>query len=153
MKIAIGSDHAAFLQKAELIECMHRWGYETIDCGAFDDKAIDYPDIVEPVCDAVLDGRAAFGVLLCGTGIGMSIAANKIDGIRCAHCPESYSARLTRLHNDANVLAMGARTLGVEVMIDILKTFLATEYTAEERNVRRIAKAMALYGKARGAKE
>lgn len=149
MKIAIGSDHAAFLQKAELIENMHRWGYETQDCGSFDQTAVDYPDIARAVCGTVLDGTCQLGVLLCGTGIGMSIAANKIDGIRCAHCPESYSARLTRLHNDSNVLAMGARTLGVEAMIDILKTFLETEYTAEERNVRRIEKAMALYGKPR----
>lgn len=146
MKIAIGSDHAAFFRKAELIEKLSEWGYDVNDCGTHSSDSVDYPDIAAKVCREVNGGDSEFGVLLCGTGIGMSIAANKIDGIRCALCSESYSARLTRLHNNTNVIAMGARTLGIELMLDILKTFLETEFPAEERNVRRINKVMAFEG-------
>lgn len=144
MKIAIGCDHAGYDYKDELVQFLGEWGYDVIDMGTNSPDSVDYPDIAAKVCTAVVNGEAERGVLICGTGIGMSIAANKIDGIRCALCSESYSARLTRLHNDSNVLSMGARTIGIELAADVMKTFLETEFPAEERNVRRIEKMMNL---------
>lgn len=140
MKIAIGSDHAGFSMKEELIPLLQQWGYEVKDFGTYSPQSIDYPDVAKPVCEAVRMGYFERGILICGTGIGMSIAANKCKGIRCALCSEGYSARLTRLHNDSNVLALGARVTGIELAIDIAKTWLGTEFPNEERNARRISK-------------
>ncbi len=144
MKIAIGSDHAGFEMKGLLIEQLKAWGHEVEDFGAHSTDSVDYPDIAEPLCMAVRDGKFDRGVLVCGTGIGMCIAANKVQGVRCALCAESYSARLTRLHNDSNVLSIGARVTGIELAIDILKTYLETEFPAEERNARRVSKIKAI---------
>lgn len=139
-RIAVGCDHAAFERKHELIKSLTEWGFEVVDCGAYSTESVDYPDVAEIACRRVTSGDCSRALLICGTGIGMSIAANKIPGIRCALCCESYSARLTRLHNDSNVLSMGARTLGVELAKDILHAWLFTQYPAEERNARRIKK-------------
>lgn len=140
MKIAIGSDHAGFEMKAEFIKQLKSWGHDVQDFGAHSAESVDYPDIAEPLCQAVVSGACDRGVVICGTGIGMSIAANKVKGIRCSLCSESYSARLTREHNDSNVLSIGARVTGIELALDILKTYLETEFPAAERNARRIQK-------------
>lgn len=142
MRIAIGSDHAGFEYKETLGKLLNDWGYDVVDMGPQNTDSVDYPDVAVPLCQLVVKGEADKGVLICGTGIGMSIVANKVKGVRCALCSESYSAKLTRLHNDSNVLAMGARTIGIELAADILKSFLQTDFPAEERNVRRIEKVM-----------
>lgn len=139
MKIAIGNDHAAIEHKNELVELMQQWGHEVVDCGIGAGEAIDYPDISVEVCKRVLKD-CVYGVVLCGTGIGVSIAANKIPGIRCAHCTEGFSAEMARAHNNANVLAMGARTTGIELCAHILDIFLHTEFSATERANRRVGK-------------
>lgn len=145
--IAIGSDHGAFALKSELIPVLEKWDYEVIDCGSFNGEAVDYPDIAEATCARVLSGEADRAIVMCGTGIGVSMVANKIDGIRCALCSEGYSARMTREHNDTNVLAMGGRTVGPELAIDIMRIWLETEFDGAERNVRRIGKLMAIQEK------
>lgn len=139
MKIAIGCDHGGFGRKAEIIRYLNELGHEAVDFGCASPDPVDYPDTALPVCEAVLRGQCQRGILLCGTGIGMSIAANKIPGIRCALCTEGYSARLTRQHNDSNVLAMGARTLGIELMKEIVRVWLETEFIGSY-HTRRIEK-------------
>lgn len=144
MKVAVGADHAAFERKEELIETLREWGHEVIDCGAYSLEAVDYPDVAVCVCEKVMSGQAERGVLICGTGVGMSMSANKIPGIRCSLCSEEYSARLTRQHNDANVLALGARTLGSELSKSILGVWLETLFDASDKTLRRVGKINAL---------
>lgn len=138
--IAIGNDHAAFERKKELVAALESWGYTVIDCGAYSSDAVDYPDIAKQTCEKITSGACERAVLLCGTGIGISIAANKIKGIRCAVCSEEFSARMSREHNDSNVLAMGARTIGNELSIAVLKTWLDASFDGAERSRRRVAK-------------
>ena len=126
--IAIGSDHAGPALKAVLAEALRAAGHTVLDLGTDGTGRGDYPDYAHAVCRAGEQGQARFGVLICGTGIGMSIAANRHAGIRCALAGEVTSARLGRQHNDANVLAMGARVIGDAVALDILATFLTTAY-------------------------
>jgi ribose 5-phosphate isomerase B len=141
MKVAIGCDHAAIDFKQELIAVMKEQGYEVQDMGSHDPKiSVDYPDVAFPLCEAVARGEYDRGVLVCGTGVGMSIAANKVRGIRCANCSETYSARMTREHNDSNVLTLGARTVGIELAKDVLKIWLETPYSQAERHARRVGK-------------
>lgn len=140
MKIAIGFDHGGVNLKHALTEYLNENGYEYEDFGAFDDKSTDYNDYAEKVALAVQSKKADFGILICGTGIGMSIMANKFKGIRCAHCSEPYSARLTREHNDANVVAIGGRVVGEGLMRDIVDAFLKTPFSGGERHVRRVGK-------------
>ncbi|MFT8244433.1 ribose 5-phosphate isomerase B [Roseomonas sp. BN140053] len=137
--IAIGSDHAGVELKATLLRVLTELGHPTEDCGTHGPESVDYPDFANRVAERVLDGRARFGVLVCGTGIGISIAANRHSGIRCAVVADSTGARLTRAHNDANVLALGARLTGPEVAIDALHAFLSTPYEGG-RHERRVAK-------------
>jgi ribose 5-phosphate isomerase B len=137
--IAIGADHAGVALKSVLAAALHELGHGVLDLGTNGPASVDYPDFAHAVCAAVLDGRAAMGVLICGTGIGMSIAANRHDGIRCALIHDVTGARLTRAHNDANVLALGARMIGEEVALDVLRSFLATPYEGG-RHARRLAK-------------
>ena len=138
--IAIGSDHAGFDLKAKLAEELRSSGYEVLDLGANDaTTSVDYPDFGKAVAEAVTSGKADGGVVVCGTGIGISIAANRHPGIRAALCHDETSARLCREHNDANVLALGARLIGEVVAADCLKVFLTTEF-AGDRHARRIAK-------------
>ncbi|MGE5390464.1 MAG: ribose 5-phosphate isomerase B [Deltaproteobacteria bacterium] len=135
MKVAIGSDHAGFNLKKEIIMMLEYKGYGVLDCGCFSVDSVDYPDIAEAVGEAVLkDG--IFGIVICGTGIGISIAANKIPGIRAALCGEPFSARMAREHNDANVLAMGARIIGTGLAIEIVKTFLETDFSGDRHLLR-----------------
>lgn len=144
MKIAIGSDHAGFNLKNRLRDLLQAAGHDVNDVGAFSDESSDYPDFAEKVGHAITSGQAERGVLCCGTGVGIGIAANKIHGIRAAAVSEPVSARLARSHNDANVVCIGERIVGPEVAVDIVKTFLETPFSEGERHKRRIAKVSAL---------
>ncbi|MDN3564251.1 ribose 5-phosphate isomerase B [Paeniroseomonas aquatica] len=137
--IAIGGDHAGLPLKTILQQALAEAGHPLLDFGTNATASVDYPDFAHEVCAAVQDGRARFGVLVCGTGIGMSIAANRHGGIRAAVLHSTTEARLTRAHNDANVAAFGARLIGPEVAIDALRAFLETEFEGG-RHARRLAK-------------
>lgn len=138
--IAIGSDHAGFDLKAKLVEALKTSGYQVLDVGTNDAaNSVDYPDFGKAVAEAVTSGKVDGGVVVCGTGIGISIAANRHPGIRAALCHDVTMARLCREHNDANVLALGARLIGETVAKDCLDTFLTTEF-AGDRHVRRVEK-------------
>ena len=126
--IAIGCDHGGYILKSEIIKYLKEKGYELRDFGAEDNETCDYPDIALPVARSIVSGECEKGILICGTGIGMSMAANKVKGIRAACCNDLYSARMTRLHNDANVLCMGGRVIGPGVAIDITDVFLHTYF-------------------------
>ncbi len=144
MKIAIGCDHGGINLKPVLVEYLEKNGYEYTDFGTFDTSSVDYNDYAEPVCNAVVKGEADFGILICGTGIGMSIVANKIKGIRCGHCSDTFSAKMTREHNDANVLAFGERVVGAGLMLEIVEAFLTTKFSNGARHVNRVNKIKAL---------
>lgn len=135
----LGSDHGGFGLKQELVQILTAAGYAVEDCGVHDPASVDYPDIAKTVCEGVLARPHSFGVLCCGTGIGMSIAANKIDGIRAALCSETYSAKMARVHNDANVLCLGARVIGVELAREVALAFLSVEFEGG-RHARRVEK-------------
>jgi len=138
--IAIGCDHAGFPLKQELLGSLERMGYQVLDLGTSDgEDSVDYPDFAYAVSQAIAEGRADRGVLVCGTGIGISIAANRNPKVRAALCCDTTSARLSRQHNDANVLALGARLIGSEVARDCLKVFLETAFEGG-RHERRVAK-------------
>ena len=137
--IAIASDHAGFELKSMLIEELGALGREVLDLGTDGPGSVDYPDFGNALAEALTAGRADLGVLVCGTGIGISIAANRHPGVRAAVCHDQTSARLAREHNDANVLALGARLIGAEVAKDCLRTFLSTPF-AEGRHAPRVAK-------------
>jgi ribose 5-phosphate isomerase B len=124
VKIAVGSDHAGYEAKEHLKRWLAERGHDVDDLGTHGSASVDYPDYAGRVARAVATGQAALGVLICGSGIGMSIAANKVAGIRAAHCTDGYQARVARQHNDANVLCMGARVSGSGVMEDTLESFL-----------------------------
>lgn len=142
--IAIGCDHTAVEFKKELISWMKENGYAVTDCGSrATDSADDYPDTAAQVCEEVTSGRSDRAVLICGTGIGMSMAANKVPGVRAAVCENCYCSKFTRLHNDANVLCLGARVTGVELAKMILEFFLTTEFEGG-RHQRRVEKINAL---------
>ena len=128
MKVAIGNDHAGFFLKDTVKEVLTARNIEIIDLGCYSAESVHYPIYGEAVGRAVANGEADFGIVICGTGIGISIAANKVPGVRCGLCSEPLSAELTRQHNDANVLAMGARTIGPEMAKRIVETFLDTEF-------------------------
>jgi ribose 5-phosphate isomerase B len=137
--IAIASDHAGYDLKETLKNDLESWGYQVDDLGAYSTESVDYPDFGHAMAEAIVSGRADRGVIVCGTGIGISIAANRHPGVRAAVCHDSLTARLARQHNDANVLALGARVLGVETAKDCLKSFLGTEFEGG-RHVRRVEK-------------
>ncbi|MBE6106581.1 ribose 5-phosphate isomerase B [Anaerovibrio lipolyticus] len=148
MKIVIGCDHGALELKREVLKVLAEFkDIETEDVGTFDAESVDYPDIAERVCGKITKGEADRGIVLCGTGIGISIAANKIKGIRAALCGDVFSARMSREHNDANVLAMGGRVTGFGPAGEIVRTWVTTEFSKGERHVRRIEKMMALENK------
>lgn len=144
MKIAIGCDHGGINLKPVLTDYLKKKGIEYKDFGTFDNASTDYNDYAEAVATAVANGEFDRGILICGTGIGMSIVANKVKGIRCAHCHDVFSAKATRLHNDANVLAMGERVIGPGLMLEIADAFLFTDFSGDERHVRRVNKIKAL---------
>ena len=136
--IAIGSDHGGFELKEKLMEHLSERGLEYKDFGTYSEDSCDYPVYGKAVAHAVADGDCDRGILICGTGIGISITANKVPGIRAALCGDCFSAEATRLHNDANILAMGARVVGAGLALKIVDTFLDTPFSGDERHVRRI---------------
>jgi ribose 5-phosphate isomerase B len=137
--IALGADHGGVALKNRLAVALVEAGHQVMDFGTDGQASVDYPDFAHAVCDAVAQMRVDFGILVCGTGIGMSIAANRNPAIRCALVHDVTTARLTRAHNDANVLALGARITGEEVALDIMRTFLETPFEGG-RHERRLAK-------------
>ena len=145
--IAIGCDHAAVALKESIIKFLTDMGYEVKDFGAGAGETADYPDKALLVAECVASGEADKGIVICGTGIGISIAANKVKGIRCALCSDTFSAHATREHNDANMLAFGERVLGTGLALDIVKTFVETEFSNAERHIRRIDKITAIENK------
>lgn len=139
MKIAIGSDHAGFYLKEDIKKYLEEKGIEVIDKGTDSDNRVDYPDFGHAVGHEVIDKNLDFGIAICGSGIGISIAANKVKGIRAALCSEPYSAKLARRHNDANVLAMGARLIGLDMAKEIVDAFLNEEFEGG-RHINRVSK-------------
>ena len=144
MKIAIGCDHGALALKEKIVAHLNRQGHEVSDFGTYTADSCDYPDFAATAARAVADGRCERGIVLCTTGIGVSISANKIDGIRCALLSDSWTAKMTRLHNDTNMMAMGAGVVGENLALEIVDTWLNTEFSGEARHQRRIDKLMAL---------
>ncbi len=143
MKVAIGNDHGGVELKNHLVDYLKKNGHEVVNVGTDESVSTDYPIYAERVAKKVLSGECERGILICGTGIGISISANKIHGVRCALCSEPVSAALSRQHNDANILAMGARTIGPVMAEEIVKTFL-TETFDGGRHAIRVGKIMAL---------
>jgi len=139
MRIAIGSDHGGFEAKGEIIKLLEAEGCEVQDFGTYTAESCDYPDIAHKVGKAVAAGEYELGILICGTGIGVSIAANKVPGVRAALCSDTYSARMARAHNNANILCLGGRVLGMGLMEDIVRTFLHGEFEGG-RHARRVDK-------------
>lgn len=137
MKIGIGCDHGGYELKEDIVDFLSKEGHEPVDLGCFSGDSVDYPDFANATCQKVLDGDCERGILICGTGIGMSMAANRHKGIRASLCNEACSARLSREHNNANILCLGARIVGVALALDILKVFLETDFSGG-RHLRRI---------------
>jgi ribose 5-phosphate isomerase B len=152
MRIAIGADHAGFELKNVLAAYLRHCGHDVIDAGTTSADPVDYPDFAEAVSKVLLDGAAERGVLICGSGVGASVSANKIPGIRAGLCHDTYSARQGVEHDDMNMLVLGARVIGVELARELVNNFLAAKFNGEERHRRRIEKIKALekrYGKAK----
>jgi RpiB/LacA/LacB family sugar-phosphate isomerase len=147
MKIVIGSDHAGFQLKVAMGDLLRSLNQEVLDVGAFNENPSDYPDFAEAVGRAILDRKAERGVLICGSGVGASVAANKLTGIRAAVCHDTYSAHQGVEHDDMNVLVLGSRIIGVKLAEDLVKGYLAAKFTNEDRHVRRLAKVKALESK------
>jgi ribose 5-phosphate isomerase B len=144
MKIVIGSDHAGFQLKVAMGDLLRSLGQEVLDVGAFNENPSDYPDFAEAVGRAVLDRKADRGVLICGSGVGASVAANKLLGIRAAVCHDTYSAHQGVEHDDMNVLVLGSRIIGVKLAEDLVKAFLGARFTNEDRHLRRLNKVKAM---------
>ena len=144
MKIAIGCDHGALTLKNKLVSHLQAKGYEVADFGTYTPASCDYPEFAAAAARAVASGEYEKGIVLCTTGIGVSISANKIDGIRCALLSDVWSAKMTRLHNDTNMMALGAGVVGENLALEIADTWLTTEFSGDERHQRRIDKLMAL---------
>ena len=138
--ISLASDHGGFLLKEKVKAHLTEKGYEVKDFGCHDLSSCDYPDYAKPAARAAADGTCEKGIVICTTGIGVSICANKIDGVRCALCSDPVTAKLTRLHNDTNVVAIGAGIVGELLAMDIIDTFLTTEFSNDPRHIRRVEK-------------
>lgn len=144
MKVIIGSDHAGFAYKTIIVELLIKEGYEVLDLGAYNEEPSDYPDHAEDVASALLAGQGDRGILICGSSVGVSIAANKFKGIRAGVCHDTYSAHQSVEHDDVNILCLGERVIGVELAKDIVLTFLKAVFSNEERHVKRLAKIKAI---------
>lgn len=144
MRIAVGSDHAGYEgeqpYKPEIAKHLEGLGHQVVDCGTSGPEPVDYPDYAQEVCETVLRGDADYGVLLCGTGIGMGMAANRNPGIRAATCATADMARLAKEHNNANVLCIGRRILSLEQCLELVDIFLTTPFSGADRHKRRVAK-------------
>ena len=144
MRIAIGSDHAGFDMKVGLVKHLGELGHEVVDVGTNSTAPVDYPDFAEAVGKAVLERRADRGVLICGSGVGASVAANKMRGIRAGLCHDTYSAHQGVEHDDMNVLVLGSRVIGAALAQDLVTAYLGAKFTNEERHVRRLGKVKAM---------
>ena len=144
MKIALACDHGGYEMKEQIKGWLEQLGHEYEDFGCYSTESCDYPEFAAAAARAVAGGKCERGILVCTTGIGISIAANKIKGIRCAHCADCLEARLTREHNDANMMALGAGFTGPNMAREMVEVFLTTAFSGGERHVRRVAKLMAL---------
>ncbi len=150
MRVAIGSDHAGFELKEGLADFLRELGHEVVDVGTYNTTSVDYPDYAEALGNAVREGRAERGVLVCGSGVGASVAANKLPGIRAGLCHDTYSAHQGVEHDDMNVLVMGGRVIGPELARELVRAYVGAAFTDEERHHRRLEKVRALeerYGK------
>lgn len=144
MRIAVGCDHAGFPLKEPAVEELKRLGHEVIDLGTNSTDAVDYPDFAQKVAEAVMRGEADRGLILCGSGVGATIAANKVPGVRAAMCHDTYSARQGVEHDDMNVLCLGARVIGAELALDVIRSWLGATFSGEERHRRRLNKVKAI---------
>lgn len=142
MHIALGCDHGGFPLKARVATLIAAAGHAVVDCGTDSDCAVDYPDFARKVGEVIIAGRADRGILICGSGVGISVAANKIPGIRAGICHDCYSAHQGVEHDDMNVLCIGARIVGEAVAVELVQAFLGAQFTAEERHVRRLEKVL-----------
>jgi len=140
MVVALGSDHAGYRLKQYLVRTLADCGYTIVDCGTDSEESVDYPDFAMIVCRKIIAKEAECGIIVCGTGIGVSIAANKLPGIRAALCHTEFSARMARLHNDANVLTLGGRVFGEDLALSVARAFLDERFSGEERHRRRVDK-------------
>ncbi len=136
MKIVIGCDHGGFEHKNAIVEHLKKRGLEVVDCGIYENSSVDYPDIAVKVCEKITSGECKLGFLVCGTGIGMSLAANKIKGIRAAACSEHFSAKYTRLHNNSNILCLGGRVIGIGTALELADIFIDTEFEGGRHQTR-----------------
>jgi RpiB/LacA/LacB family sugar-phosphate isomerase len=144
MRIAIGSDHAGYELKKIVVDLVGSLNHETLDVGTHDTQPVDYPDFAEAVGKAVREGTAQRGIVVCGSGVGASVAANKIPGVRAGLCHDTYSAHQGVEHDDMNVLVMGARVIGVETAKELVRAFVSAEFTQEDRHRRRLDKVRAI---------
>ena len=144
MRIVVGSDHAGFSLKQEVAEALRKCGHEVLDVGTHSTAPVDYPDSAAAVGTAVVDGSAERGVLICGSGVGASVAANKVPGVRAAICHDAYSAHQGVEHDDMNVLVLGARVIGLAMAQELVTAYLQATFSNEERHVRRLNKVKAL---------
>jgi len=147
MKVVIGSDHAGFQMKNAMGVLLASLGHQVLDVGAYNENPSDYPDFAEAVGKAVLDGRAERGVLICGSGVGATVAANKLRGIRAGMCTDTYSAHQGVEHDNINVLVLGSRITGEKVAEELVRSYMGAKFTNEERHVRRLAKVQTLEDK------
>jgi len=152
MKIAIGADHAGFGLKEHVKALLVTLKHDVVDCGTRSTEPVDYPDFAEAVGLAVRDGKASRGILVCGSGVGASVAANKIPGVRAGLCHDHYSAHQGVEHDDMNVLVMGGRIIGEAVALELVRAFLDSHYTGDERHKRRLQKLKAIEGRFAGAR-
>ena len=136
MKIAVGCDHGGLEHKNAIAEHLKERGFEVTDYGIYEQVSVDYPDIAKKLCASITSGENELGILVCGTGIGMSIAANKMNGIRAAACSEHFSAKFTRLHNNSNVLCLGGRVIGVGTAVELVDLFVDTEFEGGRHQTR-----------------
>jgi len=150
MKIAVACDHAGFPLKDAVLAAVRSEGHEIIDLGTDSTVPVDYPDYAEKIGRAIQRGEAERGILICGSGVGASVAANKLRGVRAGLCHDSYSAHQCVEHDDVNVLTLGGRVIGPELAIEIVRTFLRAQFTGEERHVRRLGKILAIEQKEMG---
>jgi ribose 5-phosphate isomerase B len=147
MQIAVSADHAGFDLKEKVVAFLRSLGHDTIDLGTYNTESVDYPDFAEKVGLAIRDGSAERGIVICGSGVGASVAANKISGIRAGLCHDTYSAHQGVEHDDMNVLVLGARVIGVEMANELVRAFAAARFSGEDRHVRRLGKVIALEGR------
>ena len=153
MRVAVAADHAGFPLKQAIIDELHRLGHDVLDLGTDSETPVDYPDYAEAAGDAVRSGRADRAVLLCGSGVGASVAANKIPGIRAAVCHDAYSAHQGVEHDDMNVLTLGARVIGPALAVELVQSFARAAFSGEERHERRLLKVLAIEERYTGTKE